>query len=238
MDLVVRGANSIGIELDSYQIELFEQYYSFLSERNSSVNLTSKNALKLIETRHFLDSLQVSLALSPTLLDSSSFVDIGSGAGFPGLPMKIAFPGLRPTLIESVRKKTQFLEELVEKLDLENVSVITSRAETMARREDLREKFDFAVARAVSSIATLAELTLPFCRIGGLVIIPKGSDIRQELDDGMNAISELGGKVQKIISISMDRFVNRPSSLLVIKKIYGTSDRYPRRSGLPAKRPL
>ena len=238
MDLVLRGASSIGIELDSYQVELFERYYSFLRERNSSVNLTSKNALELAEIRHFLDSLQVSLALNPDMLDSGKFVDIGSGAGFPGLPMKIAFPGLRPTLIESVGKKSQFLEELVGKLELENVSVITARAEIMARRDDLREKFDFAVARAVANIATLAELTLPFCRIGGLVIIPKGPDIQQELDEGMNAIYEVGGKVKRIIPITMDRFGKRPSSLLVIEKIFDTSDLYPRRPGLPAKRPL
>ena len=180
MDLVVRGANSIGIELDSYQIQLFERYYSFLRERNSSVNLTSKNALELTEIRHFLDSLQVSLALSHDMLHSGSFVDIGSGAGFPGLPMKIAFPDLRPTLIESVGKKTRLLEELVVKMDLDNVSVVTARAEIMAHRDDHREKFDFAVARAVANIATLAELTFPFCRIGGLVIIPKGPDIQRE----------------------------------------------------------
>lgn len=238
MDLVVRGANSIGIELDSYQIQLFERYYSFLRERNSSVNLTSKNALELTEIRHFLDSLQVSLALSHDMLHSGSFVDIGSGAGFPGLPMKIAFPDLRPTLIESVGKKTRFLEELVVKLDLDNVSVVTARAEIMAHRDDHREKFDFAVARAVANISTLVELTLPFCRIGGLVIIPKGPHIQRELDDGMNAISELGGKVQNVISTNIYEFGHRPSNLLVIEKIHGTSDRYPRRAGLPAKRPL
>ena len=151
---------------------------------NQRINLTSDAALEAAETTHFLDSLTVSLAMPPAGPDGLRFIDVGSGAGFPGVPLKIAFPESRPTLVEATAKKAAFLEMLRDVLEVGDLAVLTGRAESFAHRADLRETFDFAVARAVAGVATLAELTLPFCRTGGRVVLQKGPNIEADLKEG------------------------------------------------------
>ena len=237
MERLREGAAALGIELSLAQLEQFQRYFETLVEWNTRVNLTSEAALDAAETRHFLGSLTVSLAMPLTGPNSPKFIDVGSGAGFPGVPLKIAFPESRPTLLEATAKKAAFLEALRDVLGLSDLEVLAGRAETLAHRPDLRETFDFAVARAVAGVATLAELTLPFCRTGGRVILQKGPDIDRELDEGRRAISTMGGDVGEVMTVEADGR-GRTATLLVLEKVHPTPDRYPRRPGVPERRPI
>ena len=206
-------------------------------EWSRRVNLTSVTEWTDVRSRHFLDSLSVSVAIPPDMLQSGRFVDIGSGAGLPGVPLKIAFPGLRPTLIESTAKKTAFLSDLVATLGLNDLRVCTGRAEDLAQDPELRESFDFAVARAVAGMSTLAELTLPFCRIGGLVIAQKKLDARAEIDQAESAIDAVGGRLLDVREVLVEG-LEGSRTLVVLEKVRATPTRFPRRPGIPAKRPL
>ncbi len=227
----------MGIELDPAQIEQFRTYLAMLSEWNARAGLTSDTALKDAETRHFLDSLTVSLAAPGVLKRGLRLVDVGSGAGLPGVPLKIAFPACEATLVEATARKAVFLEALRDRLGVAGVDVLTDRAETLARRGGLRESFDLAVARAVGSVATLAEITLPFCRTGGRVILQKGADVGGELEDGRQAIGAMGGRVRDVMTVRVDE-LGRAASLVVLDKTRPTPDRYPRRPGVPGRRPV
>ena len=237
MKLLAAGAAKLGIRLSPAQTEHFRRYYSHIVEWNRRVNLTSVTDWTEVRSRHFLDSLSVSLALPADMLQSGRFVDIGSGAGLPGVPLKIAFPGLRPTLIESTAKKTAFLSDLVDELDLSDLRVRTGRAEDLAQDPTLRESFDFAVARAVAGMSTLAELTLPFCRVGGLVIAQKKLSARDEIDQAQGAIEALGGRLSDVREVLVDGLEDA-RALVVLEKVRATPARFPRRPGIPAKRPL
>jgi 16S rRNA (guanine527-N7)-methyltransferase len=232
-----RGAETIGINLGVAQIDQFQIYREKLVEWNSSINLTSAGALEDAETTHFLDSLTVSLGIPSGMLESGRFVDVGSGAGFPGVPLKIAFPGLRPSLVEATAKKTAFLTLLLADLGLSDVEIWTERSETLAQNPRLRESFDFAVVRAVGGVATLAELTLPFCRIGGVAVIQKGPEIGDELDEGRRAIEVVGGFVKEVRQVEVGG-PDRTATLLVLEKASPTPPQYPRRPGVPERRPL
>ena len=215
----------------------FLRYHSMIVEWNRRVNLTSVTEWTDVQSRHFLDSLSVSAAIPPDMLQSGRFVDVGSGAGLPGVPLKIAFPGLRPTLIESTGKKTAFLAEIASALGLRDLTVCTGRAEDLAREPDLRESFDFAVARAVAGMSTLAELTLPFCRIGGIVIAQKKLDARDEIEEAESAIEAVGGRLLDVQEVFVEGLEDS-RGLVVLEKVRATPMRYPRRPGIPAKRPL
>ena len=227
----------MGIELSLAQLDQFQMYLEKLVEWNSSINLTSAGALEDAEMRHFLDSLTVSLAIPSGMLESGRFVDVGSGAGFPGIPLKIAFPGLRPSLVEATAKKTAFLTLLLSDLGLCDVEIWTERSETLAQNPILRESFDFALVRAVGGVATLAELTLPFCRTGGVVVIQKGPEIGDELDAGRRAIEAVGGFVKEVRQVEVGG-PGRKATLLVLEKTSPTPPQYPRRPGVPQRRPL
>ena len=226
----------LGIRLGADQTEQLRRYYEEMIEWNARINLTSVTEWEDVQSRHFLDSLTVSLAIPPEMLDSGSFVDVGSGAGFPGIPLKIAFPGLKATLIDSTRKRTAFLHKLNEALALRDVDVRTGRAETLAHDADLRERFDFVLSRAVAPMAVLAELTLPFCRLGGIVVAQKGLGIEDELRRSLGAIETLGGVLADVREVATARLSGR--CLVTLRKERPTPDRYPRRPGLPKKRPL
>ena len=198
MEQLAAGAAELGIDLSRSQIEQFERYHGLLLEWNSRVNLTALTGRSEVQRKHFLDSLSVTKAIPGHLLDSGRFADVGSGAGFPGVPLKIAFPGLSATLIESTSKKTAFLVGLGEVLGLSDLVVLTGRAETLAHRHELREGFDFVLTRAVASMAALAELTLPFCRLGGIVIAQKKLGIEDELARARKAIETMGGELAEV----------------------------------------
>jgi len=239
MKELITGAGKLGIELDAKQVEQFEVYYQELVEWNTRVNLTAVTDYSSVQVKHFLDSLTITLALSAHEVTSSDFtiVDIGTGAGFPGLPLKILFPQPRLVLLESTAKKVAFLQHMVHKLELENVEVLNSRAEEAARLPLYREQFALILSRAVAPLPTLMELALPFCQVSGRFIAQKKGEIRQEVGRAKEAITVLGGRPNEIRRIELDEFSD-VRYLIIIDKIRSTPDKYPRRAGLPKRRPI
>ena len=216
---------------------LFSRYYRELVEWNRAVNLTAITEPDEAAARHFLDSLSVARVISAETLAGGSLLDVGSGAGFPGLPLKLAWPGLSVTLVESVGKKAAFLRHVVDVLGLGGVQVEAGRAETLAHDTRLRESFDVVTARAVAHMAALAELTLPFCKTGGVVVAQKKAGIDDELREAERAIAALGGALERIELVD-DVEPGAPRWLVVVRKTAPSPERYPRRPGIPAKRPL
>ena len=237
MERLLRGAGKLGIELDASQLDRFEGFYQQLVDWNHRINLTSVTEYEEVQTRHFLDSLSVSASIPPEMLGGARLLDVGSGAGLPGVPLAIAHSGLSVTLLEATAKKAKFLEQLVDTLELDGVDVLTGRAETLAHDVRLRERFDVVASRAVAKLDVLAELTLPFCRDGGLVVAQKARGAEQEIEDAEPAIASLGGKLGSVMPITVPESDVR-RLLVTIDKRTPTPSRYPRRPGIPSKRPL
>ena len=229
------GAARLGVSLNAAQARLFKRYYLAMMEWNARMNLTTVTEWEQAQRRHFLDSLSAVRALPDEVLDAGRFVDVGSGAGLPGIPLKIAFPGMAGALVEATGRKARFLQEMVETLSLDGLEVARGRAEDLARLPEMRERFDVALARAVAPMPALAELTLPFCRVGGRAIVHKTLDAAGEIESALYAIEALGGEIRA--TIAPDDSESR-RTLLVIEKVAPTPARYPRRAGIPAKRPL
>ncbi len=232
-DLLTKTASTWGIALSHTQVQQFATYAAELRAWNTRFNLTSSNTLADITTRHFLDSLRCvpSWGAMP-----HSLADVGSGAGFPGLPLKIAFPTLHLTLIEATQKKGGFLEHMVGVLALDHVTVIHARVETIGHAPHQRECYDVVTARAVASLATLAEYCLPLTRVGGRFLAPKGSNATDEIAQAHYAVSLLGGKVSTVESVTLPGL--EPRTLVVVEKVAITPDAYPRAVGVPVRRPL
>jgi 16S rRNA (guanine527-N7)-methyltransferase len=236
LELLQTGARQFGLELTAAQLAAFDAFARVLLDWNQRVNLTRITDPSAIVTKHFLDSLSVALALAD-LSPALSLIDVGSGAGFPGLPLKIALPQLRVTLLESTGKKTAFLQHAVAALKLEGVAVVTARAEEAGRQPQHRAQYDVAVARAVASVQVLAEYTLPLVKIGGLVVAQKGHNPAGEVRTAANALGILRGRVQQIVPVTVPTLDDQ-RHLIVIKKTKSTPMQYPRRPGLPAKKPI
>jgi 16S rRNA (guanine527-N7)-methyltransferase len=230
-------ASSLGINLDDAQVEMFRLYHQELALWNNHFNLTAVIEWDKVQTRHILDSLTASIAIPQNVLEGGTAIDVGSGGGFPGLPLKIAFPNLHVTLLDSNAKKTSFLRHVSQTLGLRNVFILTGRAEELAHQSNLRESFDLVLSRAVTRLPVLAELTLPFCNIGGSAILHKGPNVDDEVSDARFAINSFGGTVKELLNTYMKES-NRRATLVVLEKLRITPPRYPRRSGIPAKRPL
>jgi 16S rRNA (guanine527-N7)-methyltransferase len=239
MKKLIEGAGKLGIELSARQAKQFELYYQELIEWNKKINLTAITDYSSVQVKHFLDSLTITLALPGKEVERPGFniIDIGTGAGFPGLPFKILFPQLRLVLIEPTTKKTAFLRHIIHKLELENVEVLNSRAEEAAHLSLYREQFALVLSRAVALLPTLVELTLPFCQIGGRLIAQKKGESDQEINRAGKAIAALGGKLNRIKKIELDEF-DDARYLVIIDKIYPTPNKYPRRPGVPRQRPI
>jgi 16S rRNA (guanine527-N7)-methyltransferase len=239
MKELIEGAGKLGIEFNARQVKKFELYYQELIEWNRRVNLTAITDYSSMQVKHFLDSLTITLALPEKEIEEPDFniVDLGTGAGFPGLPLKILFPQPRLVLIEPTTKKTAFLHHIIRKLELENVEVLNSRAEEAAHLPLYRERFALVLSRAVALLPTLVELTLPFCQVGGRFIAQKKGEIEQELDRAKEAIAALGGKLNQIRRIELEEFSDA-RYLVIIDKICPTPGKYPRRAGLPKRRPI
>jgi 16S rRNA (guanine527-N7)-methyltransferase len=235
MRLLVSGAARLGIELDRHQIAQFQVYSRELLSWNQRFNLTAITEPEAVETRHFLDSL----TLLPLLTRRSavSVIDIGSGAGFPGLPLAIAQPSLRITLLEATQKKAAFLRHMTESLMLTGVTVLPERAEDAARDPLHREAYDAVVARALAPLPVLAELTLPFCRMGGLVAAQKKGDIRSEREEAAAAIRLLGAQLGDSVPLDLPE-LGEPREIVILEKVVPTPSTYPRRAGQPQKQPL
>ena len=231
------GAAALGVSLDDSQVEQFRLYHRELVSWNSRTNLTAVIEWSEVRTRHVLDSLSAAAAIPEDILRGGVAVDVGSGAGFPGLALKIAFPDLDVTLIDSTSKKTAFLRHVSRQLGLDGVVVLTGRAEDLAHRSDLREGFDIVLSRAVARLPVLAELTLPFCRVGGLTVLHKGAGARDEVADARFAIDSLGAAVKEVRVVRVEGG-SRRAMLVVLDKLRATLPHYPRRPGIPAKRPI
>lgn len=255
--LLQAGASELGVELNRDQLSAFSTYMSEMLKWNQRANLTAITAPEEIQTKHFLDSLTCILAFpgfhhptgrSPLDLASIvsrrdgsgsplSCIDIGTGAGLPGLPLKICLPSISMTLIDSVGKKTSFLSHLVQLLGLTDTRVWTGRAEDLAKNPAEREQYDVVVVRAVSRLAVIAELCLPLCRVGGRVIALKKGDMAAEIEEGSFAVEKMGGGYGDTVPVQLS-FLGEERVLVVMEKLSPTPDQYPRRAGIPAKRPL
>ncbi len=225
--------NSIGIELTDSQLNAFETYYDMLIDRNKVMNLTAITEFDEVMDKHFLDS--VYLFRSIGLKADYKLIDIGTGAGFPGIPLKIVFPELKITLLDSLNKRVGFLNDVIDELNLNGIEAIHGRAEDIARDKAYRASYDIAVSRAVANLSTLSEYCLPFVKIGGKFVSYKSGDCADEVDNAKAAIHLLGGKINKIDEFS---YSNNSRSFIVIDKVMNTSNKYPRKAGLPSKKPL
>lgn len=235
MEQLAIWAASFGLTLDSTQLAQFTRYESMLADRSEHMALTAIRDHEAIIVRHFLDSLTCAVVTGS--LNARRVIDVGSGAGFPGLPLKILYPGLRLTLVESVTKKAQFLAYVVSELGLADVDIVNDRAETVGRDERHRERYDWAVARAVAELRVLAEYLLPLVQIGGGMLAQKGESAADELNTARNAIARLGGGDAMLTPIRLPT-VEQTHYLVSVAKAQATGERYPRRPGIPAKRPL
>lgn len=223
------------VELSDQQIEQFLRYYELLIEWNEKINLTAITEYEDVMKKHFIDS--ISLIKAFDINRSCDVIDVGTGAGFPGLALKIAYPNLNVTLLDSLNKRIQFLNIVIEDLGLENIKTIHGRAEDFAKPALLREKFDLCVSRAVANLSTLSEYCLPFVKVGGQFISYKSEKIAEETETAGKAICLLGGKIEKQVEFQLpesDIYRN----LFVIKKVKSTPGKYPRKAGLPSKDPI
>lgn len=229
------GLQQLHIALSEKQMEQFLQYYELLVEKNKVMNLTAITEFDEVVEKHFLDS--VSLTKQLDLHQPLKVLDLGTGAGFPGIPLKIVFPELEITLMDSLNKRVLFLKDVISSLQLENIEAVHGRAEEAARNKKYRESFDLCVSRAVANISTLSEYCLPFVKIGGSFISYKSSTIEDELEDGKKGIAILGGKVKDVYKFTLPES-ELQRSFVIIEKEKKTPKAYPRKAGTPSKEPL
>ena len=224
-----------GYELDDKAIEKFENFYNLLQEWNYKIDITKIVDEEEVYIKHFLDSLLITK--SGVIEKNQKIIDIGTGGGFPGVPLKIYNDSLSFTLLDSLKKRIKFLDIVKEDLNLENVENLHGRAEEIARKEEYREKYDVATSRAVANLQTLLEYCLPFVKVGGYFIAMKGPNFKEELKDSKGAIKILGGVLDKVIEYELPLSLGQ-RSLIVIKKIKATPHRFPRSGGKPRTKPL
>ncbi len=238
MDKLLRGARELGITLKENHLSLFQTYYEELVEWNRRFNLTAITDYEGVQIRHFLDSLSCLLVLPRAELQAGArVIDVGTGAGFPGLPLRIVCPGMRLTLLEATRKKVDFLEHLLGRLGFSDVEVIHARAEDLGHRPGYREGYDWAIARALAEMPTLVEYLLPLVRVRGAILAQKGENAPAEVHAAEEAIRILGGRVRKLVPVDLHGLAET-RYLVIVDKVAATPEKYPRRPGMPEKRPL
>jgi len=229
------GLEQLNIQLDDLQIQQFMIYYELLVEWNKIMNLTGITEFEEVIIKHFLDSLAVVKVCD--MAQIKRVIDIGTGAGFPGIPLKIAFPHLNLVLLDSLKKRINFLDAVINELNLDNITAIHGRAEDYANQKEYREYFDLSVSRAVANLSSLSEYCLPFVLLGGKFISYKSGKIEEELKTSQKAINILGGKLLSNVKFQLlDTGMER--SFVVVEKVKSTPKKFPRKAGLPAKEPI
>lgn len=235
LSVLDQGCQEMGIVLDGEQRQQFVDFYEYLVEKNKVMNLTGITAFQEVLVKHFLDSLACVKAVD--IKKVKRMMDVGTGAGFPGVPLKIAFPHLEACLLDSLKKRVNFLEETFDLLKLTDITAVHGRAEEYAKNKAYRESFDLCVSRAVSNLATLSEYCLPYVKVGGSFISYKSGTVQEEAEQAEKAVKILGGKIRDVVYFSLpDSEIQR--SLVVIEKVKSTPGKYPRKAGTPLKEPL
>lgn len=236
VEAFIAALKKAGILLTETQVKQFHQYYELLVETNEHVNLTAITEQHEVYLKHFFDSLTVAQYVTSLQTTNQTLIDVGTGAGFPALPLKIAFPQLRVTLVDALQKRVRFLKTVVEALGLDHVTIVHGRAEDIGQEQRFREQFDYATARAVARTSVLAEYTLPFVKIGGQLLVMKGANAQQELGDGEKALHTLGGRFKEAFDFQLPNGDKR--FIQIIDKVQKTPKKYPRQAGTPNKKPI
>ena len=235
LSVLDQGCQEMSIVLDGEQRQQFVDFYEYLVEKNKVMNLTGITEFQEVLVKHFLDSLACVKAVD--IKKVKRMMDVGTGAGFPGVPLKIAFPHLEACLLDSLKKRVNFLEETFDLLKLTDITAVHGRAEEYAKNKAYRESFDLCVSRAVSNLATLSEYCLPYVKVGGSFISYKSGTVQEEAEQAEKAVKILGGKIRDVVYFSLpDSEIQR--SLVVIEKVKSTPGKYPRKAGTPLKEPL
>ena len=227
--------NELGICLTDKQKQQFDRFYELLVEWNGFMNLTGITEYEEVNEKHFVDSLSIIKAID--IEKVKTVIDIGTGAGFPGIPLKIAFPHLNIVLLDSLNKRINFLNTIIDELGLDDITTIHGRAEDFAKKPEYREKFDLCVSRAVANLSTLSEYCLPYVNLGGMFISYKSGEVDAEIEKSKKAIEILGGKLEKMVKFQLPG-TEIGRSFVKIQKINNTAKKYPRKAGLPAKEPI
>lgn len=231
-------AKELGIILTQEQLGQFEKYYQLLVEKNKVMNLTAITEPYDVIEKHFIDSLSIVKAVSlDQIQEIHTVLDLGTGAGFPGIPLKIAFPHLEITLLDSLNKRIRFLNEVIEELGLKQIDAIHGRAEDIAKKEEYREQYDLCVSRAVANLSTLGEYCVPFIHIGGLFVAYKGEKVDEEMQGVTKALEALGACLEKVEQFQLPN-TDMDRKMVLIRKLRKTPKKYPRKAGLPSKEPL
>lgn len=225
----------LGIKQDQNQLERFHKFYQLLIEWNKVMNLTGITEYEDVVEKHFVDSLSIIKAVDLSRIHT--VIDVGTGAGFPGIPLKIAFPHLRVVLLDSLNKRIKFLDEVISQLGLTEIRTIHGRAEEYARKEEYREQFDLCVSRAVANLSTLSEYCLPYIQVGGIFVPYKSGEIDDEVEQSKKAVRILGGNIKEVMKFELPG-TDIHRSFVLIHKEQHTQKKYPRKAGIPAKEPL
>ena len=232
-NVFINVLKEIGLEINQEKVNKFYKYMNLLLEWNEKMNLTAITDYEEIIIKHFIDSLTIEQEIK----ENSQVVDVGTGAGFPGIPLKIFRDDIKITLVDSLNKRLIFLDTVVKELELNNVDIIHMRAEEIGRNKKYREKFDVVTSRAVANLATLSEYMIPLVKENGLAICMKGSKIEEEVEGAKKAIKVLGGKILKIKEFKLPK-ISDSRSILVLRKIESTPMKFPRKAGIPSKDPI
>lgn len=235
MNQLKEDALQFGVDLNEKQLTQFYRYYEMLIDWNEKINLTAITEFEEVLNKHFLDSISIGRIIEQD--ESVSLLDIGTGAGFPGIPIKIAFPNIKVTLLDSLNKRVNFLNEVIKELQLEDICSLHGRAEDFAKKKEMREQFDLCVSRAVANLSSLCEFCLPYVKVGGSFVSYKSGKAQEELEASENAVSILGGG-----NVKADEFflpgTDFKRTFVIIEKVKETPAKYPRKAGTPIKQPL
>ena len=231
----IRKCSALGVTITDHQYAQYLKYYEMLVEKNKVMNLTAITEYDEVLDKHFIDSLSIVKAVD--LNQVTTIMDVGTGAGFPGIPLKIAFPHLKITLLDSLNKRIKFIQEVVDELGLADVTLCHGRAEDFGHKAEYRQQFDICTSRAVANLTTLTEYCLPFVNKGGQFISYKSGDVDEELKASEKAVAVLGGKIGKVVSFNLPE-TDLSRTMVPVKKVGPTPGKYPRKAGTPSKEPI